>query len=152
MVVVGSDNAAPFESAIQQNGLSGHVRFFPPRPDVEFYYAAADVYVSPTLEDAFALPPAEAMACGLPIITSNCNGGAEIVTSGEDGFVLDDPSDFLALAQIIKRLMAEPELRRRIGDKAVQAARKLSWDDAAARIRESWEQARLLNSTSHLEK
>jgi glycosyltransferase involved in cell wall biosynthesis len=119
---------------------------------VEFYYASADVYVSPTLEDAFALPPAEAMACGLPIITSDNNGGAEIVTSGEDGFVLDDPSDFLALAQILRRLMLDPELRRRIGENAVQAARKLTWDGAAAHIRESWEHARLLNSTSHLEK
>jgi len=152
VVVVGSDDAAPFESAIQQNELSGRVRFLPPRPDVEFFYAAADVYVSPTLEDAFALPPAEAMACGLPIITSSSNGGAEIVTSGEDGFVLDDPSDFLALAQILRRLLTDPELRRRIGEKAVLAARKLSWDDAAAHIRESWEQARLLKSTSHVEK
>jgi UDP-glucose:(heptosyl)LPS alpha-1,3-glucosyltransferase len=152
VMVVGSDNAAPFESAIEQNGLSGRVRFFPPRPDVEFYYASADVYVSPTLEDAFALPPAEAMACGLPIITSRHNGGAEIVTSGEDGFVLDDPADFLALAQILRRLMMDPELRRRIGEKAVYSARKLTWDDAAAHIRASWEQARLLKSASHLEK
>jgi glycosyltransferase involved in cell wall biosynthesis len=152
VVVVGSDNAASFESAIAQNDLYGRVRFFPPRPDVEFYYAAADVYVSPTLEDAFALPPAEAMACGLPIITSNCNGGAEIVTSGEDGFVLDDPSDFLALAQILRRLIMDPELRHRIGEKALHAARKLNWNDATAHIRESWDQARLLKRTSHLAK
>ena len=49
---------------------------------------AADAYVGPSLEDAFALPPAEAMACGLPVIVSNQAGACEIITDGVDGIVL----------------------------------------------------------------
>ena len=56
----------------------------PPRKDVEFYYAAADVYAGPSLQDSYAMPPAEAMACGLPVIVSASAGVSEIVTSGKD--------------------------------------------------------------------
>jgi len=48
--------------------LEGRVLFLPQRPDVEWYYAAADAYIGPSLEDSFALPPLEAMACGLSVI------------------------------------------------------------------------------------
>ena len=58
------------------------MKFVPPRNDIEFYYAAADAYVGPSLEDTFAQPPAEAMACGLPVIVSSANGTSEIVTDG----------------------------------------------------------------------
>ena len=88
--MVGRDNPAPFQEAIRAHGLTDRVRFLPPRPDVEFYYAAADAYASPTLEDSFGLPPAEAMACGLPVITSRAAGVSELIHSGEDGFVLED--------------------------------------------------------------
>jgi len=74
----------------------------PPRPDVEFFYAAADAYVGPSLEDAFAQPPAEAMASGLPVITSRQNGGAEIISHGSDGLILEDPEDVRTLAEWIR--------------------------------------------------
>jgi len=152
ILVAGTGNPAPFESAIQRHGLAGRVRFLPPRADVEFYYAAADLYVSPTLEDAFALPPVEAMACGLPIITSRNNGGAEIVSSGEDGFILEDPSDFMALSDIVQNLMNNSELRQRVAAKAVSTAQKLTWEDTAELIRASWEQAPRLKRDSSLKK
>jgi glycosyltransferase involved in cell wall biosynthesis len=143
ILVVGHDNPAPFQDAIRRNALTDRIHFLPPRPDVEIYYSAADVYASPTLEDAFALPPAEAMACGLPIITSRYNGGAEIVSSGENGFVLEQPSDFLGLAKILQRLASDPQERGRIAEKAVASARQLNWENAAAHIRTAWEQARV---------
>ena len=70
---------------------SGRVHFLPPRQDVEFYYAAADAYVGPSLEDTFALPPQEAMACGMPVIVSAENGTSEIITDGKDGLILGIP-------------------------------------------------------------
>ena len=47
-------------SMVEEKGLQGRVRFQAPRNDVDFYYAAADVYAGPSLEDTFAQPPAEA--------------------------------------------------------------------------------------------
>ncbi len=140
--VVGRDSSVPFQDAIQRHNLKARVHFLPPRADIEFYYSAADIYVSPTLEDAFALPPAEAMACGLPIITSSRNGGAEIITSGQDGFVLDDPSDYVALADILRRLACDSQEREQIGEKAVATARRLTWESSAMHIRAAWDQAR----------
>ena len=66
--------------------LVGRVLFPPPRHDVEFYYAAADAYVGPSLHDSFALPPIEAMACGLPAIVSDQVGcGPDLIDPGFTG-------------------------------------------------------------------
>jgi UDP-glucose:(heptosyl)LPS alpha-1,3-glucosyltransferase len=143
ILVVGRDNPAPFQDAIRAHGLMDRVRFLPPRPDVEFYYAAADVYASPTLEDSFGLPPAEAMACGLPVVTSRAAGVSELIHSGEDGFILEQPSDYLGLAKILQQLVKDPQLRGRIAEKAVITANKLTWENTAAHIRAAWEQARV---------
>ncbi len=133
-LVVGRDDPSPFRSLLKQYGVETSVRFLPPRPDVEYYYAAADVYVGPSLHDSFALPPLEAMACGLPVITSANNGGAEIITHGVDGFVLNDPRDAKELAHLIRLLHQNPELRHRIGENAARTARQYTWDKNAAEM------------------
>ena len=143
ILVVGHDNPAPFQDAIREHGLTDRVHFLPSRPDVEFYYAAADAYASPTLEDSFGLPVAEAMACGLPVITSSAAGVSEIIHPGEDGFVLENPSDYLGLAKILQQLVKDPQLRGSIAEKAVATARTLTWENTAAHIRAAWEQVRL---------
>ncbi len=142
ILVVGRDNPAPFLEAIQQHGMSDRVQFLSPRPEVEVYYAAADTYSSPTLEDSFGLPAAEAMACGLPVITSSAAGVSEIIHSGENGFVLEQPEDFMTLSDILRRLKENPPLRDAIAEKAAVTARELTWDNTAAHIRAAWEQAR----------
>src|SRR5579862_3827580 len=98
LLVVSREDPEAIESMAVDSGLAGYVRVLPPRKDVEFYYAAADAYAGPSLEDTFALPPAEAMACGLPVIVSAANGTSEIMTHGKDGLILTDPADFITLA------------------------------------------------------
>ena len=132
LLVVGRDEAAPFQAMAAKKGLQDRVRFLPARKDVEFYYAAADIYVGPSLEDTFALPPVEAMACGLPAIVSRENGAYEIMSDGTDGFVLDDPADAESLAAIIKRLYDDPELCGRVGLKAAETARQFTWEQNAS--------------------
>ena len=70
LIVVGSDAPLPFEQLSKQLGVSSRCRWEQPSGDVLDCYAAADLYVSPTREDSFGLPVAEAMASGLPVITS----------------------------------------------------------------------------------
>ena len=108
LIVAGREEPAPFENMVRERSLEGRVRFLPPREDVEFYYAVADVYVGPSLEDTFALPPAESMACGLPVIVSRENGTYEIITDSVDGLILDDPEDAEGLAALIRRLYEDP--------------------------------------------
>ncbi len=139
-VVVGEDDAAPYQSVILRHRIESQVAFLPPRPDVEFYYAAADACVAPSLEDAFALPPLEAMACGLPVIVSRQAGVSEIITDGVDGLILEDPSDSGKLANLIRRIYEDEALRQRLGKNAIQTARQYTWQRNAAEMREVFEQ------------
>jgi glycosyltransferase involved in cell wall biosynthesis len=140
LLVVGRDEAVPFQAMATKKGVQQRVRFLRPRNDVEFYYAASDVYVGPSLEDTFALPPVEAMACGLPAIVSRENGAYEIMTDGVDGFIVDDPSDAKSLAAIIRRLYGNPELCRRVGWNAAETARKFTWEQNASDLAGIFEQ------------
>ena len=140
-LIVGSDNRSPFLPLISQLGLEGRVHFCPPRADVETYYAAADAYVGPSLDDAFAQPPAEAMACGLPVITSRTNGGSEIITHGCEGLVLENPADSKSLADMIRKLLNDPALRNHLGAAAAETARQYTWQQNAAQMRELFEKA-----------
>jgi glycosyltransferase involved in cell wall biosynthesis len=99
------------------------------------FYAAADLYVSPSLEDSFGLPVAEAMACGLPAISSLFAGVSELIESGVDGFLLRDPRDPKELASLLEELFHHQEQRERIGQAAAQKALSWTWDRNAS---ETW--------------
>ena len=136
LLVAGNDERHSYESIIKSSSLTERVRFLPSRQDVAFYYAAADVYVGPSLEDTFALPPEEAMASGLPVITTVTNGTSEIMTDGVDGFILNDPSDAKTLASRIRLLSEDFALRRRIGEAAARTAKKYTWESNGQQFRE----------------
>ena len=128
LIVVSNEAAAVSQAIGQYAGLRGAVHVLPPRKDVEFYYAAADAYVGPSLEDTFALPAAEAMACGLPVIISARAGASDIVHDGVDALVLNDPKDAAALVAMIRRLYADGPFRERLGEKAAETARQYTWE------------------------
>ncbi len=135
LLVVGEDSAAPYKEIIQKLGLGAQVSFLPPRADVEFFYAAADVYAGPSLEDAFSLPPAEAMACGLPAITSRAAGVSEIIHHGENGLILEDSGDSEKLSGWLAKLGAQPELCKMIGEAAVKTIAQYSWKRNAEELK-----------------
>lgn len=132
LLVVSREELAEARAAVNGRSLAGRVHFCPPRKDVEFYYAAADAYVGPSLEDTFALPPAEAMACGLPVIVSAEAGVSEIVTDGVDGLILGDPRDSNSLAMMIRTLCDDPDLCERLGRRASDTARNYTWERSAS--------------------
>ncbi len=136
LVVAGRDDSAPYQSRIRELGLEGKVKFCPSRADVQWYYAAADVYVGPSLEDTFAQPPAEAMACGLPVITTATNGTAEIMTDGVDGLILQDPNDVADLAERIRWLYEHPGTEMEsIAAQAAVTASQYTWDRNGVEMR-----------------
>jgi glycosyltransferase involved in cell wall biosynthesis len=93
------------------------------------------------LEDAFGLPPLEAMACGLPVIVSIRAGVSEVVTDGVDGFLLKDPKDVACLSKLISALQNNPDLRQSLGDNAARTARKYTWERNAIQLSAIFEQA-----------
>jgi glycosyltransferase involved in cell wall biosynthesis len=131
LLVVSHEPVAVQQSAFRHHPMFGSVKFLPPRRDVEFYYAAADVYTGPSLEDTFALPASEAMACGLPVIMSERAGVSAFITAGVDGLILEDPTDAASLASKIRRLYEDPEYREHLGAKAAETARQFSWEQNA---------------------
>lgn len=134
LLIVGNDSTAPYEELIRRLGLTGSVNFLPPRPDVEFYYAAADVYASPSIEDAFSMPALEAMACGLPVITSRAAGVSEIISQAEDGLVLENPADAKTLSKWLAGLASDPDLRNQMGLAAAKTASRCTWAENSAAL------------------
>jgi glycosyltransferase involved in cell wall biosynthesis len=128
LLLVGRENPAEYQAIVKKRHLADRVNFLPPRRDVGFYYAAADVYVGPSLEDTFAQPPAEAMACGLPVVVSSSNGTSEIITDGTDGLILKDPTDSTALAAMIQRLYEDTEFRTTMGKQAAETTQQYTWE------------------------
>jgi UDP-glucose:(heptosyl)LPS alpha-1,3-glucosyltransferase len=81
--------------------------FCGPRRDVERYYAAADIFVFPTIYEPFGNVHLEALASGLPVITTKNSGGSEIIADGVNGFVVARPEDYGEIAAKIRILMGE---------------------------------------------
>jgi UDP-glucose:(heptosyl)LPS alpha-1,3-glucosyltransferase len=72
------------------------------------YYSAADVYVQPTFYDPCSLVALEALASGLPVVTSRFNGAGELIEPGEQGFILADPADSDELTACLRPLLEAP--------------------------------------------
>lgn len=85
-----------------------------PMPDL---YAAADVFLLPTLYDPSANVTFEAMAAGIPVITTAVNGGSEIIRKGIDGYVVAQPDDVREMAHLL-RLLRDDALRQEMGRSA----------------------------------
>jgi UDP-glucose:(heptosyl)LPS alpha-1,3-glucosyltransferase len=89
LVVAGRDSSQDgFRRAASDAGLDERVRFLGTRSDAEVCYAGADLYVLPTRYDPFASTTLEALASGLPAITSRTNGASELIEEGQSGSVL----------------------------------------------------------------
>ena len=137
LLVAGSDDPSFYRPLLDRLNLQDRVRFEKPSSDVLSFYAAADLYIGPSLEDAFNLPILEAMACGLPVIASANAGASEFIRDGETGLILRDPQDHLELASLIRRIQAENGLRLSMGAAASDyVMMNCSWDDNAERTRQ----------------
>jgi len=153
LLVVGEDDPGLYWSALRQLRLDNRVRFLAPSADVLSFYAAADAYVAPSLEDAFGLPILEAMACGLPVIASVQAGASENIIDGTTGYLLRDPMNHTELAEIILRLVGDRPAAQKVGAasaKYVQAS--VSWDHNAAATREFLENSLASRQISNSER
>jgi len=105
-------------------GLSGRVTLAGPQTDPRPFFGAADAFVLPTLYDPFPNAALEAMACGLPVITSTKSGAAELVVEHDAGLVC--PSDDVAGLVAHMRALLDPTLRERFGANARRAVEPLT--------------------------
>jgi len=105
LLVVGRASPAGFSLRIEELKLSDRVHFVGPSDDVAGLYAAADLFALPTQYEAWGLVIVEALACGLPVLTSRLAGAAVVVQEGRTGLLLDSPTDAKETAAKIRRLL-----------------------------------------------
>lgn len=135
LVIVGRPRAnGPVPRLLEELGLNGAVRFVSGLPDWELVelYASADAAVVPSLYEGFSLPAVEAMACGLPLVTTTAGALPEVVGADGHAALLVPPGEPDALAHGLDRLLADGDLRARLG--ACGRARVLerfTWESAA---------------------
>jgi len=134
LFVVGKDEREPYVQACEKLQLGARVSFLNPSPDVLQFYAAADAYVGPSLEDAYGLPILESMACGLPVIASTSAGASEVIENKQNGLLLQNPRDVRELAGLMRELCVSQDLVRSLGEAAELTAAKESWECYAERM------------------
>ena len=135
LVVVGHDtDVQSYASQAARLGLGARVHFAQGQPDVRPFYGAADVFVLPSLYDPFAAAVQEAMAVGLPVVTSTKTGAAELVRHGESGFVCE-PLNTSALVAALQQLRS-PELRERMGAAARRTIEPMTLDAMGKQFRD----------------
>lgn len=105
LLVVGNPDTRRHEALARRLGVAGRVVFAGYFPDTRNCYFAADFLVHPTFYDPCSLVVLEALACGLPVITSRFNGARELLNVPEEGFVIDNPHDHDHLAWCLARLL-----------------------------------------------
>jgi UDP-glucose:(heptosyl)LPS alpha-1,3-glucosyltransferase len=111
LVVVGHPKVSRYQALAQRLGIADRVRFLGHRADPKDCYFAADYLVHPTFYDPCSLVVLEALACGLPVITSRYNGASELLSPPAEGLVIDDPHDAPALAAALARMHDRVYLR-----------------------------------------
>jgi len=97
------------------------------QPKIEQYYAAADIFVFPTLYEPFGNVHLEALASGLPVITTKNSGAAEIIDEGVNGFVMSSPDNISELRDFILKL-TDNDLRNIMSHNARMLAEKFDLD------------------------
>ncbi len=115
--VLGEGKKKQFAQIARKMQVADRIIFMGGREEPECYYAAADICVHPSFYDPSALVVLEAMASGLPVITTAYCGTSEIIEQGKDGYIVADPGDIPSLADAIY-LLRDPVSRKQMGTRA----------------------------------
>ena len=125
-VVAGRDaEAARYQALARSLGVAERVRFLGPVAQPEAMYAAADVLVLPTIYEPFSNAGLEALASGLPVVTTRAAGVSELLPDRLDSLTLAAAADHAALAERLRRLL-DPDERRALGADARAVAERHS--------------------------
>lgn len=128
LLVAGHPNTKPYERLARRLGVEPRVRFAGPVREVKNCFFASDFLVHPTFYDPCSLVVLEALACGLPVITTRYNGAAELLSPPREGFVIADPHDHEELADRMAALL-DPGRRTACAQEARRAAARWTFDD-----------------------
>lgn len=133
LVVAGKSSQFEYRFMARRLGLTDRVHFLGYCRNMREVYAASDLLVHPTFYDPCSNVVLEALAGGLPVITTRCNGASELMhPNGPDGqclegFVLEKPHDHRRLARALGQLL-DPQLRAACAAEALRAAQQWTFE------------------------
>jgi UDP-glucose:(heptosyl)LPS alpha-1,3-glucosyltransferase len=116
LLVLGKGDARPYRAQAERLGVAERVTWLGPRPDIERWYSAADALVLPTRYEPFGNVHLEALASGLPVVTTTAAGGAEAITPDSGAVV--PPRDPAALAAALERVRGSDPVRMALAARA----------------------------------
>jgi len=126
VLVVGSGKTDGYKAGATELGIAERLVWVGRADDIAKHYAAADIFVLPTRYDPFANSTMEALASGIPVITTTANGVSEIIRDGTDGLIIE-PNDAEALADRLNTLASDAKLRQHIGSSGRKAVEPYTW-------------------------
>lgn len=116
------------DAMIAEKGLRDSAKINVPVANIECEYARSSVIAMTSNYEGFGMVLAEAMSCGVPAVSFDCKcGPSDIITDGTDGFLVRN-GDIRAFADALLRLMADDDLRRRMGEAATAVTARYSED------------------------
>ena len=119
LYIFGNGDRTPYQAIANKLQSVKTIHLMPATEDIAEEFSKSSLYVMSSRYEGFGLVLAEAMSCGLPCVSFDCPyGPREIITDGEDGMLAED-GNIKDLAQKMKRLMADVELRETMGTKAI---------------------------------
>jgi UDP-glucose:(heptosyl)LPS alpha-1,3-glucosyltransferase len=128
LVVLGRGNPRSYQRLASRLGVADNIRFAGEHPAVEEYYAAVDFLTLPTLYDPFSNVCLEALACGIPVITTRANGAAELIRNGVNGYVLETANQPEGMAEKIS-LMLPDGICEFMGEQAAATAQHYTLEE-----------------------
>ncbi len=131
LLVVGQGDIDTYRQIARERGVEGRVIFAGLSKEVWKYYAASDVVVLPTLNEAFGLVVLEAMSMGLPVLVSSLAGASELIEDGLNGLLIKDPTDALEIATKLDAILLNERLKSLLCEEGRQTARNYTWDMVA---------------------
>ena len=132
ILIVGGEPTEEYREIIRDNGLLNvHFCAFMSREELAKYYLASDIFVLPTREDTWGLVVNEAMAAGLPVITTmNCVAGRELVENGVNGYLVET-ENAEALHCAMEDLLLDAEKRYQMGVSSLKRIQPYSYENMA---------------------
>jgi UDP-glucose:(heptosyl)LPS alpha-1,3-glucosyltransferase len=110
LLVAGRGDAKRYQTTRLRFWREDPVQFLGEVPDLTLVYAAADIFILPTIYDPFSNACLEALTSGLPVITTRSNGFSEIIEDGVHGSIVDNPANLVGLRDAI-RFWSDPARR-----------------------------------------
>jgi UDP-glucose:(heptosyl)LPS alpha-1,3-glucosyltransferase len=140
LLIAGNQRTGSWQRLASRLGIADSVRFLGHQKNVRHCFFAADLLVHPTFYDPCSLVVLEALACGLPVITSRYNGAAELLTPPNEGYVIDDPHDHAKLAWCLEELL-DPARRQGCAQAARRSSGRWTFDVHYRLLRRVFEEA-----------